>query len=250
MTPLLEILPTPQLTAEAAARHFVTVAGEAVRTRGEFVVALSGGSTPKLLYELLATPQFANQVEWQRVRVVWGDERCVPPDDPASNYRMAREALLDRVPIPPANIHRIRGESDPTEAAAEYERVLRDVLRTPLGPPGGPGATRIDLVLLGLGLDGHTASLFPDSVAVRDSPHWVMADHRSTDTTWRVTLTPLVLNTANQVAFLVWGSDKASIVRQVLEGTRRPHQLPAQLIQPDSGRLRWFLDAAAYSRQA
>ena len=250
MGPRLEVSPTPVLAAEAAARHFVTAAGEAVRAHGDFVVALSGGSTPRGLYQLLAAPQFADRVDWPRVQVVWGDERCVPPDHPASNYRMAREALLDRVPIPPANLHRIRGEGDPAESAAEYERVLRGVLRTPLGPPLGPPAARIDLVLLGLGLDGHTASLFPGAAAVHDSPRWVAADHRQTESMWRVTLTPVILNAAEEVAFLVWGSGKATIVRQVLEGTRRPHQLPAQLIEPATGRLRWFLDAAAASRCA
>src|SRR5207245_10024836 len=165
----LEVLPTAALAAEAAARRFVAAANDAIRARGQFVVAVAGGSTPRSMDAQLAAEPEASGVNWSRVQVLWGDERCVPPDHAASNYRMAREALLDHVPIPAANVHRIRGEDDPATAATAYERVIRGVLRTPIGPPRGPPAARIDLVLRGLGVDGHTASLFPGAVAVDDS---------------------------------------------------------------------------------
>ena len=192
-------------------------------------MALAGGSTPRSMYAQLAAAPFASMVEWSKVQVLWGDERCVPPDDKASNYRMAREALLDHVPVAAANVHRIRGEDDPNEAAAAYEREMQ----------------RMDLVLLGLGEDGHTASLFPGAVAAHDDPRRVIAVRAPVVPAWRVTLTPVVINAATEVAFLVAGAAKAGVVQRVLEGPRRPHKLPAQLIAPASGRVAWFLDAAA-----
>src|SRR5579859_5888133 len=147
----VEVLPTAALAAEAAARRFVLAAGEAIRSRGAFVVALSGGSTPRSMFARLAAEPSRSSVEWALVQILWGDERCVPPDDAASNYGMARETLLDQVRIPGANVHRIRGEDDPAAAAAAYERVIRGVLGTPAGPPRGISGARIDLVLLGLG---------------------------------------------------------------------------------------------------
>jgi 6-phosphogluconolactonase len=240
------VLSTAVLAAEAAARRFVAMASEAIRSRGEFVVVLAGGSTPRSMYARLAAPPHVSSVDWSRVQVLWGDERCVPPDHEASNYRMACEALLDHVPIPEASVHRIHGEDDPADAAAVYERVIRRVLRTPSGPPP---AARIDLVLLGVGEDGHTASLFPGHAAAHDNPAWVRAVYvpaSAAVAAWRVTLTPVIINAAAEVAFLVSGAAKAPIVRQVLEGPRNgPLELPAQLIAPAAGRVRWFLDAAA-----
>jgi 6-phosphogluconolactonase len=241
----LEVLPTAALAAEAAARRFVSVASDAIRSRGEFVVALSGGSTPGSMYARLAAEPLASSLDWSRVQVLWGDERCVPPDHEASNYRMACEALLDRVPVPEANVHRIRGEDDPAEAATGYERVMRGVLRTPTGPPRDTPGARIDLVLLGLGEDGHTASLFPGGAVAHDSPVWVRAAYVPAVSAWRVTLTPVIINAAAEVLILVSGGAKAAILRKVLEGPRRPHELPAQLIAPAAGRLLWFLDAPA-----
>jgi 6-phosphogluconolactonase len=207
----------------------VAAASEAIHARGEFVVALAGGATPRTMYARLAAPPLFAMVHWSSVQFLWGDERCVPPDDEASNYRMAREALLDHVPVAAANVHRIRGEDDPVRAAAAYEREKR----------------RIDLVLLGLGEDGHTASLFPGAVAAHDDPRWAIAVRAPVAPAWRVTLTPVVINAAAEVAFLVAGDAKAGIVGRVLEGPRRPHELPAQLIVPTSGRVVWFLDAMA-----
>jgi 6-phosphogluconolactonase len=155
-------------------------------------VALAGGSTPRAAYALLATEEFAARVDWSRVHVLWGDERCVPPDDPDSNYRMAREALLDKIPIPTENVHRIRGELPPDEAAAAYQAELEAVL--------GAGG-RFDLVLLGMGVDGHTASLFPGTAALHEGERWVVAAFVDKLSAWRVTLTPVVLNAAAQVTF-------------------------------------------------
>ena len=212
---------------------------------GRFVVALSGGSTPKRLYALLATAAYAGRVDWSRVHVFWGDERCVPPDDPASNYRMAREALLSRVPVPEGNVHRMRGEDDPGSAAAAYERELREIFVTPDGPPACIPGRRFDLVLLGMGDNGHTASLFPGTPAVREAERWVLAQYVEAVSMWRVTLTPVVINAAAEVTFLVSGGDKAEMLRRVLKGPHVPDALPAQAIAPGHGRLRWLVDAAA-----
>jgi 6-phosphogluconolactonase len=186
-----------------------------------------------------------SRVMWSRVQVLWGDERCVPPDQAESNYRMARETLLDHIPVPAANVHRIHGEDDPTTAAARYEATLRALLKTPTGPPRAAPGARIDLVLLGLGDDGHTASLFPGSAAVHEQTRWVMAEYAAAASMWRVTLTPAVINAAAEVLFLVSGGTKAGIVQQVLEGPRRPRDLPAQAIVPSNGQVRWCVDAAA-----
>src|SRR2546425_6103149 len=164
----LEVLPSAAALADAAAGRFVAAAGDAIDSRGQFIVALSGGSTPRDTYRRLATEALVSREMWSRVQVLWGDERCVPPDHAESNYRMARETLLDRVPVPAASVHRIHGEDDPVTAAAVYETTLRALLRTPAG-------ARIDLVLLGFGEDGHTASIFPGSPAVHEQTRRVMA---------------------------------------------------------------------------
>ena len=246
----LEVLPSAGALADAAAGQFVATARDAIRARGEFVVALSGGSTPRCTYERLATEPLVSRVMWSHVQVVWGDERCVPPDHPESNYRMAREALLDRVPVPAAHVHRIHGEDDPAATAALYEATMRALLKTPAGPPRAAPGARIDLVLLGLGDDGHTASLFPGSAAAQEQTRWVMAEHAAAASLWRVTLTLAVINAAAEVLFLVSGGAKAGVVRRVLEGPRRPQELPAQAIVPSNGRVRWCVDAAAAAELA
>ena len=222
--------------ARAAAEHFVTLAARRRRLRRRFAVALAGGSTPRAAYALLATEEFAARVDWSRVHVLWGDERCVPPDDPDSNYRMAREALLDKIPIPTENVHRIRGELPPDEAAAAYQAELEAVL--------GAGG-RFDLVLLGMGVDGHTASLFPGTAALHEGARWVVAAFVDKLSAWRVTLTPVVLNAAAQVTFVVSGAGKAERLREVLAGPYQPDVLPAQVVRPTDGRLLWLVDAAA-----
>ena len=250
---MIQVSPTPDALAEAVAEHIVECANAAISAGGRFTLALSGGSTPKAAYSLLSTrdtrPMRAGL--WGLTHILWGDERCVPPDDPRSNYRMAKEALLDRVPIPANQIHRIRGEDDPEKAAADYERTLRSLLgRHP------ERSDSIDLVLLGLGEDGHTASLFPGQPAVHETARWVVAvpgssrlpltGHRSPDTTLpRVTLTPGILNRARNVTFVVSGASKAQTLQRVLEGPFNPDILPAQAIRPAEGRLTWMVDEAA-----
>jgi 6-phosphogluconolactonase len=242
---MIEIYPTPDTLMRAAAQRFVTCADTAMRTAGHFVVALSGGSTPRRLYALLATAAYAERVDWPHVHVFWGDERCVPPHDPASNYHMADVALLSRVPVPEGNVHRIHGEDDPGVAAAAYEKELRAVFATPHGAPGNIPAARFDLVLLGMGEDGHTASLFPRTPAVSEAERWVVAHYVEAVSMWRVTLTPVIINSAAEVAFVVSGGQKAGMLRRVLKGPHEPAALPAQVIAPHHGRLRWLVDAGA-----
>jgi 6-phosphogluconolactonase len=238
----IEIFPDKDALVRAAAERFVARAAETSRERGRCLVALSGGSTPKPVYELLASPAHAARVDWSRLHLFWGDERCVPPDHPDSNYRMTREALIDRVPIPAANVHRIRGEDPPEAAADAYDRLLRDLFGGGAAP-----ARSFDLALLGMGPDGHTASLFPGTAATTEVRRWATAVHvERPREMWRVTLTTVVLNAAADVTFLVAGADKAARLQEVLreDGGPRP-PLPAQLIKPAHGVLRWMLDAPA-----
>lgn len=241
----VEVCESPVAVMKAAAEAFVEIAARAVRASGRFSVALSGGSTPKSLYQLLAADPCASRVSWPSVHVFWGDERCVPAEDPRSNYRMAREVLLDRVPLPADNIHRIQGEGDPTAAAGAYERLLRAMFSTPQGPPRLEPGARFDLVLLGMGDNGHTASLFPGLTAVRETERWVVAEYVAEVSMSRVTLTPVVINAAAEVLFLVSGNEKAPMLRRVLQGPHEPELLPAQIVVPRAGRLRWLVDAAA-----
>jgi 6-phosphogluconolactonase len=196
------------------------------------VVALSGGSTPRTTYALLASDEFAARVDWPRVRVFWGDERCVPPDHPDSNYRMAREALLDKVPIPTENVHRMRGELPPDQAATAYQAELEAVL-------GASG--RFDLILLGMGADGHTASLFPGTAALEERERTVVAVYVKRLRAWRVTLTLPVINAGRHVLFLVSGTAKAPTLARIRAG----ELLSAGLVQPDQGQLTWLVDMAA-----
>ena len=218
-----------------AADFIAALAAEAIAARGRFTIALSGGNTPKPVYQRLASAA----LDWTRVHVFFGDERCVPPDDPRSNYHMARAALLDHVAIPAENVHRMRGE-DPPEAAAE---AYAADLRTALGEDG-----RLDLVLLGLGHDGHTASLFPGLAAVTETRRTVMACYVEFVGMWRLTLTPPTINAARRVAFLVAGADKAEVLHRVLQGPRQPVVLPAQAIRPTEQPALWLIDAAAAAK--
>jgi 6-phosphogluconolactonase len=261
---MIQSFATPEALADAVARHVIAIAADAISTGGRFTLALSGGSTPRSAYQRLATGDLARQLDWHRIHLLWGDERCVPPDDPRSNYRMAKEALLDRVPIPPEHIHRIRGEDEPQEAAADYEDELRSLLARHPFTSFRAGSERSeearhpeltlrmtdgpDLVLLGLGEDGHTASLFPGQPAVHEAEYWVMAVPAPTGDMWRVTLTPAVLDLAKNVTFVVSGASKAQRLAEVLEGPFNPDHLPAQAIHPVQGRLTWMVDAAAGSR--
>ncbi|MGO9318240.1 MAG: 6-phosphogluconolactonase [Terracidiphilus sp.] len=234
--------PDPVALARHAAQYFVEMAGEAADALGSASIAISGGSTPKAAFELLADPNqpWRARMPWEKLDLYWVDERCVPPDHADSNYRMTREALLDRVPLRPQQIHRIEGELDPEAAAARYESELRSSFRLE-----GAESPRFDLVALGLGSDGHTASLFPHTEAIHELTRLAVANHVPQLDAWRVTLTWPVINHARSVFFLVSGDDKASIVQQVLSGPRDPERLPSQLIWPSSGILTFILDKAA-----
>jgi 6-phosphogluconolactonase len=235
-------VPSVEALQEAAVDIFVSAAADAQRAGGLFNVVLSGGKTPEAVYSLLASAAlFRSKVDWPRVQFFWGDERHVPPDHPDSNYRMVRAALLDRVPIDPSRVWRIKGEyPDASQAAAEYERDLGRAFAHREGQ-----LPRFDLVLLGMGADGHTASLFPGTAALRERQRLAVANRVEALDTERITLTVTVLNNTSQVLFLVHGADKAGALKEVLEGPDDPERLPAQLIQPVNGRLRWLVDPAA-----
>lgn len=230
--------------ARHAAQYFVEMAGEAVAAQGRARIAISGGVTPKAVFELLADPAqpWRNQMPWGQLDLFWVDERSVPPDNPASNYRMTREALLDHAPLRPEQIHRIEGELDPEAAAARYESELRNSFRLE-----GAEMPRFDLVALGMGEDGHTASIFPHTEAIHELSRLAMANHVPQLDTWRITLTWPVINNARSVFFLVSGAAKASVLNEVLTGPRDLERLPSQLIWPSSGILTYILDKAAAS---
>ncbi len=238
----IEICKGPADLARHAAALFADRAGRALGSRGRFAAALSGGDTPRAAYALLAEPVYAHQIVWPAVHVFFGDERGVPPEHPDSNYRTAHEALLSKVPIPPANVHRMRAEEgeDAEAAACAYEKELHDLL----------GAEpRLDLVLLGMGADGHTASLFPGSPALSGSGSGggLVASVEDPEGRRRLTLTPTAINAAGCVAVMVSGASKAEIVRRVLGRDARPEGLPIQAVRPTGGQLLWLLDEAAAS---
>ena len=234
--------PDAAALARRAAQYFVEMAGEAVEAHGRARIAISGGSTPQAVFELLADPNqpWRNQMPWEKLDLYWVDERSVSPSHAGSNYRMTREALLDRVTLQPEQIHRIEGELDPEAAAARYESELHSSFR--LEDAESP---RFDLVALGMGVDGHTASLFPHTQAIHELTRLVAANHVPQLDAWRITLTWPVINHARSVFFLVSGSDKAAILRDVLTGPRDPERLPSQFIWPFSGILTFILDKAA-----
>jgi 6-phosphogluconolactonase len=234
----VRVYETAEEVAAAAARRFVELAREAVRARGLFSVALAGGSTPRRVYELLAGDELSRRISWPDVHVFFGDERCVPPDDSGSNYRMARETLLSRVPVPAESVHRIEGRGDAAANASLYE----DELRGFFGDADWP---RFDLVMLGMGDDGHTASLFPATAALDERRAWVAANWVEKLGAWRITLTAPAINAARHIVYTVTGAGKAASLHEVLRGGRDPARLPSQLIRPTDGALEWFVDKAA-----
>ena len=224
---------------EAVARRWREIATAAINARGKFHVALSGGSTPGALYRLLALPKHAEHIPWDRVHIYFGDERAVPPDHADSNFRMAKEALLDHVSIPPSHIHRMQGEAeDPHVAASAYTRELTTNL-----PLSAQGVVQFDLLLLGVGTDGHTASLFPGTPVLHERARLVEAVFVEKLNSWRITLTLPVIDHARHVLIMVNGESKASIIRDIFS-TRRAPPFPVQLINPQ-GHLEWHLDHSA-----
>jgi 6-phosphogluconolactonase len=238
----IRVLTTPQELFSAAAEEVVRIADQSVKERGRFTIALSGGSTPKSLYNLLAT-NARTTLPWEKMFFFWGDERHVPPGDPESNYRMAADTMLSKVPVPPGNVFRFATENHDAVAVADnYEKTLRKFFQ--LAPDAVPS---FDLILLGMGPDGHTASLFPGTAALHEKTRLAVANWVDKLKTNRLSLTLPVLNAARCVAFLVSGTDKAAVLRSVLEENVPGEQYPAKLVQPKNGKVIWFLDRAAAS---
>jgi 6-phosphogluconolactonase len=234
----IRILESDEEVARAAADCFVDIGLSAISALGRFSVVLAGGSTPRRTYELLATEEHRNRIPWPKVHIFFGDERCVPPTDATSNYRMADEAMISRLPIPTHNVHRMAGEGDAVANASLYQSDLQTFFDEAPWP-------RFDLVLLGMGNDGHTASLFPGTCALSEGEAWVRANWVEKLNAYRITLTPPAINNAANVIFLVTGAGKAKSLLQVLRGAREPQKLPAQLIQPADGSLLWLVDKTA-----
>lgn len=239
------VYPDPQQLARAAAQHFAERVAQAVAKRGRARIAISGGSTPKATFALLADPNepYGKSIPWDKVELFWVDERTVGPDDPDSNYRMTREQLLSKVPLAPEHVHRMEGELDPEEAAARYESVIRREFRLE-----GAEVPRFDVVWLGMGDDGHTASLFPHTEGVHEAGRIVYANHVPQHNTWRITLTAPVLNQALEVVFLVAGEAKAAPLERALYGERNVDETPTQLIQPTNGSLLFLIDEKAAAK--
>lgn len=235
----IELYATPFEVAEHCAEHFVTAAKAAIDARGRFSVAFAGGATPRLLYEHLAE-RYQNEIEWEKVFAFWGDERCVPLDHPDSNYRMVRETLLDHVVIPTFHIFPMMTSDDPQRSAVNYEGTLREFF-------GDAPSTTFDLLLLGMGDDGHTASLFPHTSALQAQQEWVVAHFVDKAKGWRLTLTAPFLNLARQTLVLVTGKTKAERLKEVLSGEYDPNRLPIQRIIPIQGDITWAVDRAAGS---
>ena len=237
----LKVLPHQRALAQAAADEVVRCFAEAARERGLFTLALAGGSTPRLLYALLADETFSRQIAWSETHIFWSDERCVPPHHPDSNFRMADQALLAHISIPEGMVHRMRGEDPPREAAEAYERELKNCV-------GDEG--ELDLIILGMGADGHTASLFPGTAALREGERRVVANYAPALDSWRLTLTLPCINRARNVVFLVSGEDKSETLARIVaaeDDSEGPEEgaLPASLVHPARGPAIWLVDEAA-----
>jgi 6-phosphogluconolactonase len=245
VTVTYQVWATAEEMALASARLFAAKVEQAVATRGVARVAISGGSTPKNTFKLLADPAgpFVATVPWDKLQLFWVDERCVGPDDPESNYGVARELLLSKVPILEKNVFRMEGELDPEEAASRYESTLRNVMKLE-----GAESPAFDLVTLGMGPDGHTASLFPHTAGLDEMSRLVIANHVPEKDVWRISLTWPVINQAAEVVFEVEGAGKTEVLAEVLVGPRDPERLPSQLIRPSNGKLLFLLDEAAAAK--
>jgi 6-phosphogluconolactonase len=235
----IKVVPDAKAVAVEAADRVAAVARHAIAERGKFSIALSGGSTPKVLYALLTNEPYRSRIDWSKVHILFGDERAVAPDHKDSNFKMADEALLSKVPIPKNQVHRMKGElgEKADEAAKEYGLMLQADF------PDG-----LDVVLLGMGGDGHTASIFPGTTATRETKHRVVgyfAENSSTGKSWRITMTAPFINQAREIMVLTAGADKAERLKEVLEGPQDPQRLPIQLIKPSHGKIVWIMDSAA-----
>jgi 6-phosphogluconolactonase len=237
----LYVFPDNPSFVNGSADFIAELAASAIAERNRFTIVLSGGGTPKPIYARLATADYRDRIAWEKVHIFFGDERCVPPDDARSNYRMVHEVWFDHSPIPAENIHRIRGEDDPAIEALRYEQDIARLYRSARFPA-------FDLILLGMGDNGHTASLFPGTAALRETGRWVVAQYVEVMTTWRVTFTAPLINAARHVAFLAEGAGKAQMLWNVIEGPYQPDVWPSQLIQPVSGEVHWLVDAAAAAK--
>lgn len=238
MTPNIFVLPDSSQLAQAAAERFIEIGRQAIDSRGRFSVSLSGGSTPRALYSLLAKLPMIEKLDWSRVDFFWGDERCVPPAHPDSDYRMAYESLLRPIESHAPVIYRIQGELEPAVAAQKYSDLLKSYFE-----PDTPFS--FDLLLLGMGDDGRTASLFPGTSPIHETRAWVKSHFVPKLNAWRITLTPAILNLSRHVVFLVSGEAKAKTLRRVLEGPFVPDELPSQIIKPAGGELDWYIDQDA-----
>lgn len=235
----IKVVPDAKAVAAEAAERVAAAAEAAIVERGKFSIALSGGSTPKALYALLAAEPYRSRIDWSKVHILFGDERAVPPDHKDSNFKMAEESLLSKVPVPKGQIYRMKGElgDKADQAAKEYGLMLQSDF------PDG-----LDVVLLGMGGDGHTASIFPGTMAVKEKKHRVVgyfAENSSTGKSWRITMTAPFINQAREILVLLAGADKAARLKEVLEGPEDPDRLPIQLIKPTQGKIAWIMDVAA-----
>lgn len=238
----IEVVPDREALVRVACELITAAAAVSMGRRGAFRIALAGGSTPRPIYAAMAEDPY---IDWSQWQLFWSDERCVPPTSPDSNYRMVKEALLDRLPQPPGLVFRMAGEGEPAAAAAAYERTVCELV--PPNPNAGTGDTpRFDMILLGMGADGHTASLFPGTAALGDTQRLVVANEVPKLGATRLTFTYRLINAARRVLILVSGAEKAAVLREVLNGPRQVAQLPVQGVQPIKGTVTWLVDEAAY----
>jgi len=233
----LKIFSSTQTLESAVVKLFIDLARQAIDDKGQFTVALSGGSTPQAIYEDLGKPEHQHELNWAKIHLFWGDERHVPPNHPESNYRMVDDALLRHITIPGENIHRVSAEMDVQAAATAYEQDLRQFFDR--------NWPQFDLVLLGMGTDGHTASLFPGSAGLKEEKRWFIANQVPELRKWRLTLTKHAINTAKYVIVLVQGASKADMLVEVLAGAYSPEEKPIQLISPIDGEMIWMVDEQA-----
>lgn len=232
----IAIYPDIDTLSQQAAQYVVRIASESIAARGRFTIALSGGTTPRKLYSLLGTEPYSSQIDWKLVDIFWGDERCVPPDNPDSNYLMAQEALLSKIPVPALQVHRMPADQPDRDAASQEYTI--EMQRT----FGSNGIPAFDLIQLGMGPEGHTASLFPHQPSLHEKQRLVMPVSVPKPPPDRLTFTPPLLNAARNILFLVTGSDKAEALHSVLEGEYHPEEYPAQVVRPPNGEVLWMLD--------